>query len=177
MKYKQFFQTTFFLGCVGLVATSSAQDFYAGGGFAVIDYSEPGFDADLTAIYGRAGSKFNEYLSVELRLATGIGDDSDEVLGIDVDVELENFYGVYMRGGIPLNPMIYPYVVAGYTRGEVEYSALGFSDSESGSDFSYGIGVDVNINEKITLNIEYINYLDKNDVEVSGFGLGAVWLF
>lgn len=156
-----------------------AQNYYVGGNFAAIEYSEDGIDddADLTALYGRVGTKFNDYLSAEIRAGFGVGDDDVNALGFDVDVELENFYGVYVRGGLPTGSIAYPYVIAGYTRGEVEVSVLGFSNSESESDISYGIGLDLNINERVTLNIEYINYLDKSEAEISGLNVGAVWFF
>lgn len=163
-----------------LISTKAAlaQDYYLGGSFAAIEYSESGLDdADLTSIYGRAGAKLNDYLSAEIRAGVGVGDDSVGFLGVDVNVELENFFGAYVRGGIPTGSIAYPYIIAGYTRGEVEASALGFSESESESDISYGVGLDLNMNEQITLNIEYINYLDKNETEVSGFSVGVVWLF
>ena len=156
-----------------------AQNFYVGGGISAIEYSESGIsdDADLTALYGRVGTKFNDYLSAEIRAGFGIDDDEVEAFGVDIDTELENFYGVYLRGGIPTNSIAYPYVVLGYTRGEIEASVPGFSLSESESDVSYGVGLDLNLTDRVTLNLEYINYLDKDDVEIDGFNIGAVWLF
>lgn len=158
---------------------SFAQDYYVGGSFAAIEYSEDGIndDADLTALYGRVGTKFNDYLSAEIRAGFGVGDDDVNVLGFDVDVELENLYGVYLRGGLPTGSIAYPYVIAGYTRGEVEASVSGFSNSESESDVSYGIGIDIAVSDRVNLNVEYINYLDKSETEVSGLSVGAVWLF
>tara|TARA_R110001592_G_scaffold357853_1_gene661654 strand:+ start:83 stop:619 length:537 start_codon:yes stop_codon:yes gene_type:complete len=156
-----------------------AEQNYAGGSIAFVDYSEEAIsdDASLMMLSGRLGTKFNENLSGEIRIGFGIGDDSVNVFGNDVDVELDTMFGAYVRGGIQAADKFYPYVVLGYTRGEVTASVPGFSDSESESDVSFGLGADVDINEKLTFNAEYMNYLDKDGVEVDGFSLGIVTKF
>ena len=126
---------------------------------------------------GRLGTKFNENFSGEIRVGLGIGDDSVDVLGTEVDVELDSMFGAYVRGGLQAADSFYPYVVLGYTRGELTASVPGFSDSESESDVSFGLGADVDINEKLTLNIEYMNYFDKDGAEVDGFSFGLVTKF
>lgn|SRR5690554_465474 len=156
-----------------------AEKNYAGGSIAFVDYSEEGIsdDASLTMLAGRLGTKFNENFSGEIRVGLGIGDDSVDVLGTEVDVELDSMFGAYVRGGLQAADSFYPYVVLGYTRGELTASVPGFSDSESESDVSFGLGADVDINEKLTLNIEYMNYFDKDGAEVDGFSFGLVTKF
>lgn len=163
---------------VSAIAVAENQ-YYAGGGFAFLDYSEDGFDdASLNSIYGRLGIDFNENFSGELRVGFGIGDDSVDVFGTDVDVELDNFFGAYVRGGIPVADTFFPYIVAGFTRGEVTVSASGFgSESESETDVSFGLGADVKVSDSFILNVEYINYFDKDSVEIDGFSLSAVTNF
>lgn len=156
-----------------------ADDYYAGGTFLVLDYSESGFeDASLNALGGRIGRQFNENFSGEIRAGFGVGDDSVNVFGTDVDVELNHFFGGYLRGGIPVGPSLYPYAIAGYTRGEAEASVSGVgSVTESESDVSYGIGIDIQLSENLDLNIEHMNYLDKDDTEIDGFSAGFAWRF
>lgn len=149
---------------------------YWGGGIGIFDYSEEGIDgeASLTALFGRFGTHFNENFSGEIRVGLGIGDDSVNVLGTDVNVELDNMFGGYLRGGVSVSEGFYPYAILGYTRGELTASASGFSNSESESDVSFGIGADFSFGESTKFNLEYINYLDKDGAEVSGFSVGIV---
>ena len=148
---------------------------YFGGNLAFLDYSEQGIDAEasVTAIFGRLGMRFNENFSGEFRAGFGLEEDTVNVFGWDADVELDSFFGVYVRGSIPAGESFSPYVVLGYTRGEgtVSNPFLG-SDSESESDISFGFGADVNVGEITTLNIEYINYIDKDGAEINGFSIG-----
>jgi opacity protein-like surface antigen len=176
--YKSVAYAALGLACLSSNVTLAEQN-YAGGSIAFIDYAEEGIsdDASLTMIAGRLGTKFNEHLSGEIRIGLGIGDDSVDVFGTDVDIELDTMFGAYVRGGIQAADSFYPYVVLGYTRGKVTASVPGFSTSESESDVSFGIGADVDINDKLTFNAEYMNYLDKDGVEVDGFSLGIVTKF
>jgi opacity protein-like surface antigen len=152
-----------------------AEGNYFGGNFAFIEYSEEGLsgDASLTALYGRLGTNFSENFSGELRVGLGVGDDSLNVLGTDVDLSLEHMLGLYIRGGVPLGESVFPYAVIGYTRGKFELSASGLgSASASESDVSFGLGTDFKLNEGLSVNVEYMNYIDKDGGELSGFALG-----
>jgi len=167
------------LALFALCGSVSANENYFGGGLSFIDYSENGIgsDASLTTITARIGSKFNENFSGEFRAGFGIGDDTVSVFDTDVNLDLNNYYGVYLLAGIPVSENFYPYAALGYSRGEVEASAMGFSASESESDVSFGFGADIKVSDKFDINIEYMNYLDKNGAELSGFSLGFTMPF
>lgn len=168
------------IACGALLAVSGgvfAGDAYYGGNLAFIDYSEPGIDASVTAIYGRIGTNWNENFSGELRVGLGIGDDTVQLFGEDVDIQLNNFIGAYVKGGAQVNEVFYPYAILGLTRGEAEASVPGFSVTESETDVSFGLGADFNVSESLTLNLEYMNYYDKDSAELSGFSLGFTSVF
>ncbi|HTN32431.1 MAG TPA: porin family protein [Marinobacter sp.] len=176
--YKNSLITILGLACFSSSVALADQN-YVGASFAFVDYSEEGIrdDASLTMIAGRLGAKFNKNLSGEIRVGFGVGDDSVNVLGTDVDVELNTMFGAYVRGGVEVAKSFYPYVVLGYTRGEITLSVPGYSRSDSESDVSFGLGADVDINDKLTFNVEYMNYFDKDGAEIDGFSLGLVTRF
>lgn len=155
---------------------------YGGISVSSIDYSEEGIndDASLTAVSGKIGSMLNENFGFEIRVGTGIADDDVPVvisgLNVDVNVELKSFYGAYIKGLIPISDKIHPYVILGYTHGKVEYSAsylgLEFSDDSSESDVSFGAGFDIYLSESSSLNLEYLNWFDKDGTEISGLSIG-----
>lgn len=170
------------IACGALLATSGsllADQVYYGANVAFFDYSENGLtdEPSLTAVYGRLGTSFNDYFSAEARIGFGLTDDRVSVFGNDVDVDLNNLFGAYLKGGAQVTEMFYPYAVIGYTRGEIEASVLGFSISESESDLSFGLGADVTVSEGMTFNLEYMNYYDKDGVELSGFSVGFISAF
>jgi len=152
---------------------ASAGESYYGGNLTFIDYSETGFeDASLSVLSGRLGTSWNDNFSGELRLGFGVGDDTIRAYGMDVDLAIKNFYGAYIKSGVQMTDTIYPYAILGYTRGEAEVSIGSLSESTSETDVSFGIGTDFNISESLNVNLEYMNYLDKDGADISGFSLG-----
>ena len=147
---------------------ASEGDTYGGLQYALVTYDEDGVDeAEPTALVGRYGQFVNDNISVEGRFGFGLQDDTVNVLGIDVDVEVDTFFGVYGVFHASSNSDTSFYGVLGFTKGEVTASAGGISVSEDDSGLSYGFGVDFN-----SFNIEYMLYLDEDFYEVSAISFG-----
>lgn len=130
-------------------------------------------DASLMGIGGRLGSSFNENFSAEVRVAVGVGDDSVGEGWQKYDVELSSLIGGYLRASVPVGQNFHPYGVLGFTRSELKVSHpwLG-KETDNDTDISYGIGADIDLDRNISLNIEYMNYYDGDDVEIAGFSIG-----
>jgi opacity protein-like surface antigen len=166
-----------------LPTTVLAQNTYWGGGVGLLEYSSNDVDADfdVNSIYGRVGKFYNETFSAEFRLGLGGDDSQSNVLfygygtADSVKVELENFWGAYLRAGFAASDSIYPYALIGYTRGKMKARGCAGGDcisaSDSENDTSLGAGVDWRLSDTTTLNFEYINYFDKDDAEVDGFNI------
>ncbi|WP_319782238.1 porin family protein [Oceanisphaera sp. IT1-181] len=82
-----------------------------------------------------------------------------------------------MRGTLPVADVFYPYAILGYTRAELEEKSPGKSEKSSNDDISFGIGADIRLNSNTDLNLEYMNYLDKDDVAIDGFSVGVTYRF
>ena len=112
------------------------------------------------------------------------------------DTELDSLYGIYWRASIPANK-IYPYTIIGYTIAEIETSK-GFitgtgnntgngelstitvdfvKDNETQSGISYGVGADFHVNDNLAINAEWMSYLDKDELDISGASLSLVYKF
>lgn len=147
---------------------------YFGAGFSRMTYEESDVsaEADPTALFLRGGWRFNDYLAAEARLGAGVSDDSVHVMGVSVDVEVDYFVGGYLKAGLPVGNLLYPYVVVGATKAELTASAGGFDFSDDATDVSYGAGVDFRFNERLSAGVEYMNYIDKDGGELSGISIG-----
>lgn len=155
-------------------------DSYVGANLASLDYSEEwgAIQAEPLAGYVRLGAFINDYLSGELRLGTGLDDDSVVYQGVGVDVELKSLYGAYLRAGLPVSDVVYPYALIGYTRAEVRATVPGVvAVTESGSDVAFGLGVDFNFPGNFSLNLEYTNYYDDDGVEIDAMSIGFATRF
>lgn len=138
-----------------------------------VDVDPVDFDADIIAAYGRFGMLFHPNFSGEVRLGFGLGEDEVELDGQVGDVDLKSYYGLYLRGGFPINDMFNPYAVLGYTwlDSELTWADETWDAGDSDSDISYGIGADFNVMDTVTINAEYILLVDA-DAEFGGFAIG-----
>lgn len=151
-------------------AVSAKEGNYVGFGLTQHNLDGGSFDADVMTLDGKIGTYFNENFSGEFRVGLGVQDDT--VFG--ADIEVENYYGAYVRAGIPVTDGFYPYAIAGYTKTKVGVSGGG-SDSES--DISIGLGADMAISNDVDFTVEYMRYLDKDGGEIDGIGLGFKFKF
>ena len=142
---------------------------YVGASFSQIDYSEDNADLDFGVVSGKFGAIINEYLALELRYGVGIEDDS--LYGVDVKVS--SLMGGYLRVGMPVADKVYPYLVLGRSKGELEARVSGVSVEEDSSDFSYGLGANFAFpSSDVQLSVEYMRLFDKDSYEVDGVSIG-----
>jgi len=150
------------LGMAGAMSAPVLADplMYAGGGLGM---AELGDDNDVTMPYGRFGMYINENFSGEARVGFGLDDDG---------VELDSMLGAYVRGGLPLSEVFFPYAIVGLTRIDYSYDNGPFDESGDEMGISMGFGADFNINERMEINAEYISYVDDDDAELDSLGVG-----
>jgi hypothetical protein len=181
---------TVIIGLVVLLASTSGNALagltpgaYAGIQYASTDFSFDGVPEEFspTALIGRAGSNFNQYVSIEGRLGIGLSDDTitatDGVTTASVSIEIDTLIGLYGIGRVPLGKSSSLYALIGFTQVDATKSAsltgsgsASLSDDES--DLSYGVGADIGIRYNLWVNVEYVQYLDKSDIEVSAIAVG-----
>src|SRR5690554_2049097 len=95
MNLKSFFTSSLLLIAATTVSTVYASDSYVGANYSLLTYAESGFDdAKLNTVNLRIGTFFDRSFSGEIRLGTGLGEDT---IGGVVDVELDNLIGAYLR--------------------------------------------------------------------------------
>lgn len=163
----------------------NASSFYHGYQVSDLDFTNSNGSSNQVTVSGKAGIRFNDNVSGELRAGVGIGD--DEIIGsqdggrVPIQVELRAFYGAYMRVGKQVSSYMYPYAILGYTKLH-ERRGMTSLDAKSGlsnidvegtsmSGVSYGAGVDINIREYLKLSVEYTSYFDKKTASMSGYSV------
>ncbi|WP_101757998.1 porin family protein [Oceanicoccus sp. KOV_DT_Chl] len=162
-----------------IATTANAEGGY--GGFAIqgTNYEADGVsdDADVNAIFLKYGRRINNTFSVEGRLGYGVSDGSVEVLGVDVDIELDKFAGIYTTARLTTDSAFKPYAIIGATYVESSASVVGVTIEGDETGLSYGAGVELHIHQDAVINLEYMSYLDKGDIEISGISLGINFQF
>lgn len=189
----------------GLAATANAQDtgFYVEGGYQYLDIKPDGAESgvDTNGIAGRAGYKFNNFLSLEGELATGIDDgefdynvDEDEfnfddnldgdltdIIAASGDVGLNYLTGIYGKAELPLTERLGAYARAGYAYVDLDASlvtpggtVINVEDSADGP--AFGAGLDFDLTDKLYLKGDY-TYYSFDSTDTSGVMLGLGYKF
>lgn len=152
---------------------SSVGGLYAGLNYTFFDLDIGSDSADVGALSAKVGALATPYFGVEARAGFGVND--DRANGIDYSVD--NFFGGYATLNLANESPATPYVIFGFTRVELEAEGLLGTATEDDSDFSYGIGVNVEMAPQVSGNLEYMRYYDKDDITVDGLGLGVTFNF
>ena len=138
---------------------------YAGVNYTFVDIDAGSSDADLGTLSGKVGVMATPYVGFEARAGFGVDDDRG--------LEIDNFFGGYATFNMVNESPVTPYAAIGFTR--VEWEAGSYSEDES--DFSYGAGINVEMAQNVSGNLEYMRYYDDDDVTVDGIGLGVQFNF
>jgi len=152
-----------------------APDAYIGINLAALELTQEDFDdAQVGAIYGRMGKQYSPYLSAEFRLGYGLGNDSlvDPVFAQDIELEVQEFYGAYIRLGAPAGDRFYPYLLLGYTQVGFKQSTLGVATDDKVDDLSYGLGADWALWPHVHTSLELMRYTDKQGGTLTALSLG-----
>ena len=164
-----------------LVGMAQAEGVYVGYDYlANVNYDKSGVnkDFDVTAFTWKVGYDLNSYFGVEARVGLGVDNDTKQNLITDVGlglttatVELNRLYSLLLKGSYPL---VEGLKVNGYVGGSrVKFlvdSNQNYYSENSDSSFTVGVGLSYDINEKVSLNADYMAYT--KNVKAMQIGIG-----
>ena len=151
---------------------------YGGIGYHLGTYEETGLpSASPTGLELKFGTYVSDRAAFEGRLVMGMGDDSINISGFDVDIELDRAISLFLKGDLPLSSTANLYGLIGFTKGKITASVPGFSFSVDDSGLSYGVGAEAELSNDVYVSGEYVFYLSEDTYDYSGFNLGLKKLF
>ena len=132
-------------------------------------------DASVNALQFAFGGWLNaqQTFGAEGRIALGVGNDTITFEdGSRQRVEIDRYYGGYLRAQFPNTVPVRPYGLLGATLVETSERGPG-SRSRTYSDISLGLGVELDIDRNIYLSLEYLRAIDRNSSELSNLTVGV----
>lgn len=167
-----------------LVAFSASAQMYGEIGYTAVKYEENlyGLNAESSpsAVRGVLGFEINPNLAIEGMVGLGMGDDKVTLNGYTVPgvkMDIDSMLGLYVKPKFMLGPDLEGFVRLGFAQLKGSISGYGEKWTANESSFSYGLGFSYALNQKTSLNVDYMTYLDKDDAKVNGFTFGVGYKF
>jgi opacity protein-like surface antigen len=130
---------------------------------------------DLEAVGLLAGYKFNQYFSLEARLAKGTSGYSDTFVHLEQiapetyhNEDLDSQFSLLVKASYPIYQSFSFYGIAGYTESRIKITGVGvkrdyfnklenfsYSHSTKDSGFSYGVGLNYQLTEEVNVFVDY----------------------
>ncbi len=177
---------------MAMVAISVQAQTYAEIGYVSMSYEKQGsvlgynasVDASPTAVRGIFGYEVNPNLSVEGLFTSGLGNANASIVVGSTAVpgatlKVDAIYGLYVKPKTMLTPNLEGFFRIGYANASASSTYQGKSSSSSGSTPSAGLGLSYTFDNKMSANLDYMIYHDKDSVgaKLSGFAIGLGYKF
>lgn len=144
--------------------------FYVGAGVGSFSLEIDGFDDSDTGFKVLGGYGFNDYLGVELEYLDG---GTVEEFGLEIDV---SGFNASVMGSYPVTEQFDVFAKLGMLFWDVDVSGLG-RGSDSGEDFSWGVGAGYDFTDNLGARIEYQGF-EIEDVDTADLiSASVVWKF
>jgi len=151
--------------------------FFLGGAYGTLDISDDGgtFDEDSAPYKIMGGYIFDmPVVDVAVELAyNDFGTQEGDVLLVPAELDATG-YSAFVVGGIDWG-LFGMFAKAGMASWDADLDIGGLSDSESGTDFSYGLGMRLTFSS-VEARLEYEAF-DFDGVDVDMVSLGVLWRF
>lgn len=140
---------------------------------------------NVNSLRAVVGQKFHPNLSVEGMLGVGLGDDTKTVvvnnMTAKATVKVSNFMGAYLRAHTNLTPELEVFGRAGFARMNMRTTVVAGNMSErtnaTDNSFSYGVGLNYNLNKTTYLGLDVTRYNTDGKSKVQGVALTAGYRF
>lgn len=160
-----------FLGAVTLASHSIHAETKTFVEANVIQFEDPLVDVKPIALSLGAEYAFNEYFSVAAQYGVGVQDDQNTWGSIEADFSVEYLAGVNLKVSLLPEAILKPYINLGFNKTKLTAEFNGNSLGQTEDDFGYGLGVEYDINDIFSIQLEYEQLIDTSDAEMSSANL------
>lgn len=179
---KKFISLTCMVLASSYVSSACADDSWYLGALYSVQKISSGVDVqnlpskiDFEAVGLLAGYKFNQYFSLEARLAKGTSGYSETFVYFDPTVpetyrneDLDSQFSLLVKASYPIYQSFSLYGIAGYTESKIKitgvyvkkdyfnmFETVPYSHSTKDSGFSYGVGLNYQLTEEVNIFVDY----------------------
>ncbi len=181
---KHFLASALLLSALAAHADPSSK-LYGDVGLTFVSYEENDsgdvFTSSPKAVRLIGGAELGRNVDVEVMLGFGAESDTVKYQGItysDFTLKIDSMYGFYVKPKFELAPNIEVFARLGYVHAAATASITDYgSDTSTENGLSYGVGLKMKIDPKVSFNIDYMSYLNKPDYSAKGLTFGVGFRF
>ena len=151
-------------GTASAQSMSKDSGYYGEIGYTPISISGGGLTFKPKLARFTVGKDINENLSVEGMYSATVSKDSYQ--GVDISA---SEYGIFLKPKMEIAKDTEVFARIGWVKSDIKGTWAGGSASSSGSDASYGLGVQTKFTKDVYGQVDYVNYYDKNGTTSKGF--------
>ncbi len=137
--------------------SAQAQTVYGDVAYQMIDAD---LSTDPAVLRGIVGYEINPNMAVEGMIGLSARDGEDTDFGPAIKAKVDRLVGVYVKPKVKINDALELYGRLGFVSYKVKASAMGFSEIDSGSDLSFGVGASYNITPNLSVNVDFMEFGD-----------------
>ena len=179
MKTKTYLLTALTAIAFPLAGQADDSDFesvtYGGLNYALFDINQGNISAEPEGFRLHLGHQWHPNLAIELHYGFGANEDVVNAGGNEVAVDIDTYYGLYLRGLLPMGENFHIYGLAGYGSIDVENISgrTGNNlDTSGDEDYGYGVGAEYKFTDILSLSLEYMRLMDASDIEADALSFG-----
>ena len=146
--------------------------FYGEIGYTGLTYKEPEVKTHPREIRLIGGYEFHPNMAVEVMGLLSAKDSKVDYFGQTFKVKIDNIWGVFFKPKVAVTPEVELFGRLGYARSHRSLSVGALSLSESGNSVAYGVGASYAINKRVSLNLDYMSYYNRDNIRIQGPTLG-----
>jgi len=168
----------------GASLASAENNVYGEIAYLPFNYDETVYGTTYTtsggsAVRGIIGVDIEENLALEAMLGTGMSNATTTISGYTVNLKLNSIYGFYVKPKVNVGEKATLFARIGYAQvsGTTSISSLSYNNSSTNNSISYGIGMSYKMNEKLSVNADYMYYYNKDSATATGLALGIGFRF
>ncbi len=147
--------------------------FYGEIGYTGLTYKEPEVKTHPGEVRLIGGYEFHPNMAVEVMGLLSAKDSKLDFFGQTFKVKIDNIWGVFLKPKVAVTPEVELFGRLGYARSQRSVSVDALSFSESGNSVAYGVGASYAINKRVSLNLDYMSYYNRDDIRIQGPTLGV----
>jgi hypothetical protein len=141
--------------------------------YAYPELGSSGVTATPRTIALRAGYDFSRYFALEAMGVFGIGEETADILGYPVQLGVDNGYGAFVKGQLPVAPHFELFATGGWFHATLKATLFGTTTKASDSSVAYGAGFRIPFNEQWYVEGDYMSYYSKDGDSVRGPSVGV----